>query len=137
MSEENKAQARRFYEEVFNKTNVDAIDEFCVPGFVDHTALPGMAPGIEGVKQMLGMYLNAFPDLHITVDEMVAEGDVVVVRNTATGTHTGDLMGIAPTGKQITMRGLDFIRMSGGKATEIWHFEEDMFAQLGVAPPTG
>ena len=55
MSEENKAQARRFYEEVFNKTNVDAIDEFCVPGFVDHTALPGMAPGIEGVKQMLGM----------------------------------------------------------------------------------
>ena len=62
---------------------------------------------------------------------------MVVVRNTATGTHTGDLMGIPPTGKQINARGLDFIRMSGGKATEIWHFEEDMFAQLGVAPPTG
>ena len=137
MSEENKAQARRLYEEVFNKANVDAIDELCVPGFVDHTALPGMAPGIEGVKQLLGMYFNAFPDLRITVDEMVAEGDVVVVRSTVTATHTGDLMGIPPTGKPITLRGLDFVRMSGGKATEIWHFEDDMFAQLGVAPPVG
>ena len=137
MSEENKAEARRFYEEVFNKANVDAIDEFCVPGFVDHTALPGMAPGIEGVKQLLGMYFNAFPDLRITVDEIVAEGDVVVIRSTVTATHTGDLMGIPPTGKPITLRGLDFVRMSGGKATGIWHFEEDMFAQLGVAPPVG
>ena len=139
MSEENKAVARRFYEEVFNKTNLDAIDEFCAPGFVDHTAPPDVAPGIEGLKQLLGMYFNAFPNLRITVDEMVAEGDVVVVRSTATATHTGDLMGISPTGKQITVRGLDFVRMSGGKATEIWHFEEEMamFAQLGVAPPTG
>ena len=137
MSEENKAEARRFYEEVFNKANVDAIDEFCVPGFVDHTALPGMAPGIEGVKQLLGMYFNAFPDLRITVDEIVAEGDVAVIRSTVTATHTGDLMGIPPTGKPITLRGLDFVGMSGGKATGIWHFEEAMFAQLGVAPPVG
>ena len=85
------------------------------------------------------MYFNAFPDLRLTVDEMVAEGDAVVTRNTATATHTGDLMGIPPTGKQITVRGLDLVRFSGGKATEVWHFEEDMamFAQLGVAPPLG
>ena len=106
MSEENKAQARRSYEEVFNKHNVDAIDEFCAPGFVDHTAPPDVSPGIDGLKQLLGMYFNAFPDLHLTLDEMVAEGDVVVVRSTGRATHTGDLMGIPPTGKPITVRGL-------------------------------
>ena len=163
MSEQNKALMRRFYDEVFNKGNLGTVNELCAPNFVDHTSPPGADPGAEGVKQMIGMYRSAFPDIRVTVEEMVAEGvkqmigmyrsafpdirvtveemvaegDTVVSRTTMRGTHTGDLMGIPPTGKQVTMRGLDLVRIAGGKATEVWHHDEELalFAQLGVTPP--
>lgn len=135
--EENKANARRFYEEVFNQGNLAAIDELSAPNIVDHTAMPDQSPGTEGLKQMIGMYLSAFPNLHLTVDAMIGEGDMVSVLSTVTGTHTADMMGIPPTGKQIRVGGLDLIRFSGGKAVEVWHYEDTigMFQQLGVAPP--
>ena len=139
MSEENKALARRFYEEVINKGNLDAIDELCTADFVIRTPPPGMDPTPEGIKQMFSMYRQAFPDMNVTVDEIVAEGNTVVSRMTMRGTHTGDLMGIAPTGKQFSVRGMDLIHIVNGKATEVWHFEEEMamWQQLGIAPPTG
>ena len=80
MSEKNKALARLFYEEVFNKGSVAAIDELVAPGFVIHTPMPGMGQGIEDLKQMLAMFISAFPDLQVTVDEVVAAGDSVAVR---------------------------------------------------------
>ena len=97
--EENKANARRFYEEVFNQGNLAAIDELSAPNIVDHTAMPDQSPGTEGLKQMIGMYLSAFPNLHLTVDAMIGEGDMVSVLSTVTGTHTADMMGIPPTGQ--------------------------------------
>ena len=137
MSEKNKALARLFYEEVFNKGSVAAIDELVAPGFVIHTPMPGMGQGIEDLKQMLAMFISAFPDLQVTVDEVVAEGDSVAVRHTMQGTHQGDLMGIPPTGKHFSNRGIDLIHISRGKATAVWHFEEEIsfYEQLGIALP--
>ena len=82
MSEENKALARQFYEEIFNKKNLDAIDELCAPDFVDHNAMPGQAPGSRGLKDVFATFFRGLPDLRITVHELVAEGDIVVVRLT-------------------------------------------------------
>ncbi len=137
MSEQNKTLTQRFYEEVFNKGNLDVIDELCAPNLVVQTPFPGMDSSREGLKQMFGMFRQAFPDMRVTVDEMVGEGDTVVTRLTMTGTHTGDMMGIPPTGRQFKTRGMDMVHIVNGKATEVWHFEEEMafWQQLGIAPP--
>src|SRR6266566_3872047 len=86
-TEANKVSVRRFYDEVFNKKNRAAIDDFIAPNHVDHAAPPGTPGGIEGAKQTLTMYLTAFPDLHFTVEDIIAEGDKVVARLTARGTQ--------------------------------------------------
>jgi len=136
MSEENKAVARRLVEEVWNKKNLDLIDEIIAADYVDHTLPTGVPPGREGAKAFIGAYLNAFPDLKITVEDMLAEGDKVVTRWSATGTHTGELLGIPATGKQVTVTGLDITRFSGGKSVEYWgQFDQmGMMQQLGVIP---
>ena len=138
-TEDNKAAVRRFYEEVINKKNLAAIDEFIDPHGIDHALPPGMPGGIEGSKQFIGMYLTAFPDLHFTVEDMIAEGDRVVSRLTTRGTHKGALMGIPPTGKQVTITGIDINRIVGGKSVEHW-LEMDtmgMMQQIGVIPAPG
>ena len=139
MSEENKAVARRIVEEVWNKKNLDAIDELIAADYVDHTLPPGVPPGRDGAKAFIGMYVNAFPDVKITIEDMIAKGDKVVTRWSATGTHTGELMGIPATGKQITVTGLDITRFSGGKSVEFWgQFDQmGMMQQLGVIPAPG
>ena len=136
MSEENKALIRRFYEEVWNDKNLDAIDELVAADSVDHELPPGLPPGREGAKAFVGMYLGAFPDTRITIEDIVAEGDRVVTRWSATGTHTGELMGIPATGKQINVTGLDINRISGGKSAEHWgQFDQmGLMQQLGVVP---
>ncbi len=138
-TEDNKAQVRRFYEEVFNQKKRAAIDEFSDPSYVDHTAPPGLPGGIEGQKQLIGMYLTAFPDLHLTVEDMIAEGDKVVSRWTASGTHPGEFMGIPPTGKQLIAKGIEINRIAGRKFVEHW-MELDtlgLLQQLGVVPMSG
>jgi steroid delta-isomerase-like uncharacterized protein len=136
MSEENKAVARRIVEEVWNKKNLDAIDELIAADYVDHTLPPGVPAGREGARAFIGTYLNAFPDVKLTIEDMITEGDKVVTRWTATGTHTGELMGIPATGKRITVTGLDITRFSGGKSVEFWgQFDQmGMMQQLGVIP---
>jgi steroid delta-isomerase-like uncharacterized protein len=138
MSEQNKALAQRFYEEVFNKKNVDVIDELFAPDFVDHNAMPGQAPGTNGIKDVFAALFRGLPDLRITIQELVAERDIVVARFSGTATHTGELMGAAPTGKTVTMRGMDMIRIKNGKAIEVWHEGDDavMMMQLGVELPS-
>jgi steroid delta-isomerase-like uncharacterized protein len=138
MSEQNKMLTRRFYEEVFNKKNLNAIDELCAPDFVDHNAMPGQGPGAKGLKDVFAMFFRGMPNLRITVHELVAEDDIVVARFTGTATHTGELMGAAPTGKTVTMRGMDMIRIKNGKATEVWHEGDDalVLMQLGVELPS-
>ena len=134
MSEQNKALSRRFYEEVFNKKNLDVIDELCASDVVDHTAMPGQAPGARGLKDVFASFLKAFPDFHITVEEMIAERDIVVARFTVEGTHRGEFMGAVPTGKPVTFHGIDMIRVKNGQATEVWHQGDDMIVlmQLGA-----
>ena len=139
MSEENKALVGRQTEEVFNKHNPDAVDEIYAPDFVNHSAPPGMPNDREGFKALIGMYLGAFPDLKVTSDFLVAEGDEVVNRWTTTATHSGELMGIPATGKRIKMTGIDIFRVAGGKIAELWTEADQMglMQQLGVVPPPG
>ena len=134
--EENKAQVRRFIEEVLNKKSVDAIDEFFAPDYVEHDEMPGVEPGIEGLKQVLSMYFAAFPDLHVHVEDLIAEGDKVVGRMFTHGTHQGEFMGIAATGKQVKFAEIHIARMSGGKMVEHWGIIDNMamMQQLGVIP---
>ena len=138
-TEANKASVRRFYDEVFNKKNRAAIGEFIAPNHVDHAAHPGLPSGIEGVKQTLTMYLIAFPDLHFTVEDLIAEGDKVVARLTTRGTQQGVFMGIPPTGKRVTVTAIDINRIVGDKSVEHW-LEMDtlgLLQQLGAVPMLG
>jgi predicted ester cyclase len=137
MSEQNKTLTRRFYEEVINKKNLNAIDELCSPGVVDHNPLPGQAPGAQGLKEVFKQFLQAFPDMTATVQEMVAERDLVVTRLTCQGTHKGSFMNAAPTGRKATFTALDMVRVKDGKATEVWHQGDDLVVlmELGVKMP--
>ncbi len=135
--EENKALVQRFVEEVWNKGNLAAADEFLAANSVGHDPdAPGLAPGVEGFKQVFTMFRTAFPDLHVTVEDMIAEGDKVVSRTTARGTHKGELMGIAPTGKQVTVAEIRIHRIAGGKIVEHWGIVDklSLMQQLGVVP---
>src|SRR5918999_3118439 len=117
MSEANKAVSRRVFE-IFNSGDVDLFDEIVTPDFVNHD--PSAAPGVEGAKQQTLLYRSAFPDLEVRVEDQIAEGDRVVSRWSARGTHRGDLLGIAPTGKQTTATGITIDRLEGGKIVESW-----------------
>ncbi len=140
MSEaENKTIAERFNEDVWGRGDEAALEELLAPDFVDHGALPGQTPDREGHKQILAAFRSAFPDLSVTTDDIIAEGDKVVSRWTARGTHEGELMGIAPTGKEVTITGIDVLRIAEGKVVERWA-EYDalgMMQQLGVVPEPG
>jgi steroid delta-isomerase-like uncharacterized protein len=137
--EDNKALVRRFYDEVHNKQNRAAIDDFIDPQMVDHAAPPGTPGGIEGVKQTIAMYLTAFPDHQVTVEDMIAEGDKVVARLTVRGTHQGAFLGIPPTGKHWTFTAIDISRIAGGKIVEHWNNYDalGLMHQLGVVPAPG
>jgi steroid delta-isomerase-like uncharacterized protein len=138
-TEENKAKVRRVFEEVFNKGNLSVVDEIMANDYVYHMGQGMEVKGPDGFKQFATMFRNAFPDLHITVEDMIAEGDKVATRETLRGTHKGDLMGIAATGKKVTFSGTVIIRFAGGKEVEAFGVT-DMFAmyqQLGLAPPIG
>ena len=138
MSEaENKTIARRFNEDVWGKGDQAALEELLDPNFEDHDALPGQPPGREGHAQILAAFRSAFPDLNVTTEDIVAEGDKVVSRWTARGTHQGELLGIAPTGNGVTIKGIDVLRVAEGRIVERWaQFNDlEMMQQLGVVPP--
>jgi steroid delta-isomerase-like uncharacterized protein len=136
-SAENRRLLERFYEEVMSGGNLAFIDEYCSADYVDHDDdLP--APGREGLKQHVEMIRRGFPDTQVTVEDIVAEGDKVAVRTTARGTHMGEFMGVPPTGKQITISGMDITRFSEGKIVEHWGLVDAMamMQQLGLAAPS-
>ena len=139
--EENKAVMRRILEEIYNKGNVSVADELVSPEYnYDHEGGLGRNRGVESYKQFASMVLKAFPDHHITLEDIIAEGDKVVIRCTVTGTHTGgDYMGIAPTGKQFKMSAIIISRIVDGQIVEQWE-NADLFTQLqqlGAIPPMG
>ena len=139
MSEENKAVVRRFFEEVWNNGNFEVADEILAPDFVVNRVPPGIPPDREGFKQLIAMYRAAFPDLHLDIEDQIAEGDMVVTRFTLHGTHQGELMGIPPTNKPITVTGIGINRIVEGRSREIWiNFDQyGMLVQLGVIPAPG
>ena len=134
--ERNKAVIRRFVEEVQNEKNEAAYDELNDPEFVNLSSPPGVPSDREGGKLYLWGFLNAFPDSHVTIDDMVAEGDRVVTKKTFTGTHTGDFAGIPATGKTVTLQYVDIMRVREGRIVEHWLSMDQLsfMQQLGVIP---
>ena len=135
--ENNKALTRRFYDEVINQGNLDLIDELVSEDFVEHEEFPGLpTTGPAAPKAALGMFMAAFPDLRFTPDEMIAEGDKVVVQATMSGTHKGEFMGIPPTNKSFKVHAIDIVEIHDGKATAHWGLVDQggMMEQLGLAP---
>lgn len=134
-TEENKATSRRFYEELFNRGNLDAAEEIVASDFVLHDLnLPEEVREIEGLKQFVALYRTAFPDIAFTIEKQVAEGDMVGTRWTARGTHQGELMSIAPTENTVEVEAFTLHRFSEGKIAEDWaHYDAlGMMRQLGV-----
>jgi len=135
--EENKAMVHRIIEEAWNKGNLAVIDEFLSPDYVLHISSPGPALDKEGYKQAVNMHRTAFADFSLTIEDIIAEENKVVIRWTIRGTHKGEYMGVAPTGKQVTVTGTSIRRIEGGKTLEEW-IEIDMLGlmrQFGVFPP--
>jgi steroid delta-isomerase-like uncharacterized protein len=136
-TEENKALSRRVAEEIFNGGNLDLAYELYAPDYVLHDpSLPEDLHGPDGLKQYVAMASEAFPDARVTIVDQVAEGDKVVDRWTAAGTHTGEFVGIPPTGRRFEVSGITVSRFAGGKIAEDWYQGDDlgMMQQLGVVP---
>lgn len=136
---ENKAIVQSAVE-AFNRGDWDAVDRLFAADYVDHDpSRAGLPPGPEGVKQAWSMFRAAFPDLQGTIEDMITEGDKVVVRGVVRGTHQGELMGIPPTGKRVTVTLIDINRIEGGKLVERWAEQDNlgMMQQLGVISQPG
>lgn len=130
----NKALTRKAYDAI-NTRNWNAFKAFLSADAVDHRTPPGTPQGAEGITQFLRSMTAAFPDFKQSIEDMIAEGDKVVTRITATGTMRGDYMGMKATGKTFTITGVDILRFKDGKAVEHWGNEDDMgmMRQLGAA----
>lgn len=120
-TENNKQLYQRFIDEVFNEGRLQEGDELLSPSYVFHDAPPGApSEGPKAVKQTVSMFRNAFPDLKISIEDLVAEGDKVSARATTRGTHRGTIFGIPATGKTVTMTGLTMVRIADGQITDSW-----------------
>jgi predicted ester cyclase len=131
--EENKDVVRRYFDEIDRRGDVSVIDEFVSTDFVDHGPSPGCTPDLAGLKQAFEMFRTGSPGTH-RIDDIIAEGDKVVVRVTGEGVHEGELFGIPPTNRPMKVTGITILRVAGGKIVERW-VEVDMLGalqQLGV-----
>lgn len=133
-TDDNKALVQRFFNEVINQRNLAALSQFVDPGGVNHTVPAGMP---QETNQFLSQYLNAFPDAQATVEDLLADGDKVVARVSIRATHKGTFRGIAPTGKPITVMGINIFRIANGKLVEHWGLTDRLtvLQQVGVVPP--
>ena len=135
--EENKAIVRRFWG-VWEENNfIDLVDELLAPDYVNHSpGFPNQPTGPEGVKAIINMFRSGMPDLRVNILDMIAEGDKVVVRYTIEGTHEGELFGVPPTGRQLSIESMTVERVSDGKIREHWRITDslDMMQQLGAIP---
>jgi predicted ester cyclase len=133
----NKSLARRIWDDVFNGRNLDVADELIAPEAVNHEAGPGASSrGPESLKAAVTWLSAAFPDVHMAIDDIVAEGDKVVLQTTMSGTHQGSFMGIEPTGRRFAQRQVHILRMQAGKAVAHWAVRDDLgfMQQLGASP---
>ncbi len=128
----SKERQEAFVAILQNEGQLDRVEEFVAPDFVDHSAPAGLPSGPEGVRAILGMIRAAFPDHDAQVEQMVGEGDLVATYKTFTGTHLGDFFGLPATGRRATIRVMDFVRYRDGKIREHWNIVDlpGLMAQL-------
>ncbi len=137
MPSQNRQIVRKLFNDLFNKGNLAVADQIIAPNHVSHDpATPDFGKGPEGEKQIVTLYRGAFPDLHFTIDQIIDADDFVTTRYTATGTHKGELRGIAPTNKAIKVEGMVINRISRGRIAESWVNWDalGLMEQLGVVP---
>lgn len=134
VEQQNMRTIRRVFDEFVNRGDFSVVDEIYRPDVVDHHPLPGAPEGLEGVRHTIEGLRKGFPDLHVTIEAMSAHADHVVIHNTWRGTHLGDFLGLRPTGKRVTSKGIVVWRLDGGRIAERWGIGVDtgMLAQLGV-----
>lgn len=130
-----KELAKQFYEDVINRGDEVVMKMIVAENFIDHYASPNLPKGVEGFKEFLKMIATAFPDIQVKVEDMIAEGDKIVVRLTIEGTHNGMLLGkIPPSGKKAVWTGIDILKIENGIITERWSQRDllDLMRQIGV-----
>jgi steroid delta-isomerase-like uncharacterized protein len=134
-TDQNKATVRRYYEDVLNAGNLDALTELAMADYDEHDPLPGQANGLEGLRQRVEMLRSAFRP-HFTIEDVIAEQDEVVVRWTNRGTQVKEFLGMPATGKSFTIAGIDIHRLRDGKMAEHWHVVDllSQLQQLGLLP---
>lgn len=126
-------------EDAWNDGDLDRAFSYFAPDYVERTPFPGLPPTKEGVQQLLTAFRNAFPDGHVTVDLMMAEGDLVAYHSTARGTHTGAFMGMPATGNSVEVRAIHIHRVKDGRIVEHWGQADSLglMQQLGAVPAGG
>jgi steroid delta-isomerase-like uncharacterized protein len=137
MSEANKSLVRRLIEETINKGNLSVVDEILSTDYVYREPTAGEKRGRAAYRELITMYRNAFPDIKLTIEEQIAEGDKVVTRTSGSGTHRGELFGTAPTGKRVSgVSGIVVTRIANGKVVEdnLVYDALGMMRQLGAVP---
>ena len=137
MSQENKALMERWFEEVWNKGRAEAIREMVTEDLVVHGLSDAKGEAIRGVKEFdrfHSQFVNAFPNIQVEVEDLIAEGDKVAARCTVRAKHTGDALGVAPTNTDVDFTGIAIVRISGGKIVEAWNNFDfmKMNRQLGI-----
>jgi steroid delta-isomerase-like uncharacterized protein len=140
MSEQNKTAVRRLFDELWNKGNLPVAEELIAPTYASHDAsTPDVGRGPESEKKRVTHYRNAFPDMRLTIEDIIAEGETVVARWSCRGQHKGELNGIAPTGKQFAISGVTIARFANGKMVEGYVNWDalGLMQQLGVVPELG
>lgn len=133
-ADEMRAIAHRFYTEVLNQGKLDVIDELVAEDFTEHEEMPGLPTDKEAPRAFVGMMREGFPDFNATIEDMIVEGDKLVVRARMSGTHKGEFMGIPPTGNKFDVHAIDVVAMRNGKVTDHWGVTDSMtmMQQLGV-----
>ncbi len=137
-AEDNKAIVRR-YRAIHNSNKLNELDAIVAKDLVSHSALPGMPPGLEGGKMAHQAFLASFPDTQTKTEDLVAEGDKVMERYSASGTHTGSFMGMPATGKKYSIESIVVYRFANGKIVEMWGLNDaqSLMIQLGMMPAPG
>ncbi len=138
-AEENKAVVRRMVEEAWNGHDPDVLEEFMAPDYFNHMAVSEHQRGIEGAKHVQRWLEAAFSDSRFDIEDIIADGDMVAIRGTVSGTHAGEFWGNAPTGKRFSVQHVHWFRLADGKVTEHWAVRDDMgqALQLGLIPGPG
>ncbi len=139
MSREEMTRLNRRFAEVFASGDIDALDELVDPDFVEHNPAPGQGPGIQGLKDWLRDFRQAFSEARYEIEDEIVEGDRMAIRSTFSGRHTGAFLGAPATNKRFSIDGIDIIRVRNGRAVEHWGLFDSlaMLQQLGITEAPG